>query len=165
MKPIWLAAAVLLAPVAVAQQPKPCTGPGHADFDFWVGEWSVADPKGAKQGDNSVKKEEGGCLIVERWTSLNGGTGQSYNFLDPGTLQWRQVWVSAGNVIDYAGGLNAKGQMELAGRISYRDGRSAPFRGLWTPNADGTVTQHFEEFDREKKAWTVWFTGTYTRKK
>ena len=158
----------LLAARAVAQAPAPspvpCTDAAYRQFDFWLGEWTVSDPVGKKQGENSITREEGGCLILERWKSASGNTGQSYNFYDPGSMQWRQVWVSKDNVMDYSGGLNAKGDMELRGQIRYRDGRSAPFFGAWTKQPDGSVRQHFEEFDSETKRWTEWFTGIYRKK-
>ncbi len=160
--------AVLLTAPACAQTPAPsssvCIEPVYRQFDFWLGEWTVSDPAGVEQGDNVITSEEAGCLIVERWTSVKGNTGQSFNFYDPGTMQWRQVWVSKDNVIDYSGGLNAKGEMELRGQIRYRDGRSAPFLGVWTRQADGSIRQHFEEFDPETKRWVDWFTGVYRKK-
>jgi hypothetical protein len=165
MKKSILIAALLAAPAyAQTPAPAPCTGPEYRAFDFWLGEWTVTDAQGAKQGDNSITREEGGCLILERWTSASGSTGQSYNFYDPGPKKWRQVWVSGGAVIDYSGGLNAKGDMVLEGDIRYRDGRTAPFRGAWTKQADGSVRQHFEEYDPAKKTWGEWFTGIYRKK-
>jgi hypothetical protein len=165
-----LALALLLSPTAIAQTPTPtppppgCTAPAYRDFDFWLGEWTVTGPAGTKAGENSITSQEGGCLIVERWTSAGNGSGQSYNFYDPGTMQWRQLWVSGSSVIDYSGGLNAKGEMVLRGQIRYRDGRSAPFMGVWSKQPDGTIRQHFQEFDLPTQQWTDWFTGTYRRK-
>jgi hypothetical protein len=54
--------------------------------------------------------------------------------------------------------------MELRGQIRYRDGRAAPFLGVWTTRADGSIRQHFEEFDPETKRWVEWFTGVYRKK-
>jgi len=159
-------AAVAAAP-AFAQgqaQTPPCQEKIFHDFDFWIGDWEVFDPQGAKAGENAITREEYGCLLLERWTSAQGTTGQSYNFVDHITGKWRQVWVSAGATIDYAGGLNDKGQMVLEGTIGYPTGVKAPFRGTWTPNEDGTVTQSFQQFDPEKKQWNDWFTGLYRRK-
>ena len=162
-----IALALLLSPGALAQAPAPppgCTAPAYRDFDFWLGEWVVTTVDGAKAGENSITSEEGGCLIVERWTSTSGGSGQSYNFYDPGSMQWRQVWVSAGSVIDYAGGLNERGEMVLRGQIRCRDGRSAPFTGVWSKQADGAIRQHFKEFDLPTQTWKDWFVGDYRRK-
>ncbi len=162
------AATSTAATTTAATSPKPpCSDPVFDDFDFWVGEWDVYGPKGKLAGTNSIRKEEYGCLITEHWVNSGGVTGQSYNFVDLLSGKWRQIWVSAGATIDYSGGLNDKGQMVLEGNIGYgagQPGNGAKFRGTWTPNADGTVTQHFQQFDDAKNEWTDWFTGTYKRK-
>ncbi|MEX0644551.1 MAG: hypothetical protein WD076_04530 [Parvularculaceae bacterium] len=168
MRTIMMIAALFIgAAPAFAQsgaQTLPCQAKIFHDFDFWIGEWEVFDPQGKKAGDNSIKVEEYGCLLVERWVSAQGTTGQSYNFVDHLTGKWTQIWVSAGATIDYAGGLNDKGQMVLEGTIGYPTGVKAPFRGTWTPNKDGTVTQYFQQYNSETKAWGDWFTGHYKRK-
>lgn len=161
-----LAAAALALSSAAAQTP-PCSDPVFDDFDFWIGEWEVYGPQGKLAGTNSIRKEEYGCLLVERWVNTGGQTGQSYNFVDLATGKWRQVWVSAGSTIDYSGGLDDKGAMVLEGTIGYgagQAGNGAKFRGTWTPNADGTVTQYFQQYDGAKGEWTDWFTGLYKRK-
>lgn len=161
-------AAIPLAPVvptAAAAPAAPCTGQAHHAFDFWIGEWNVFAQNGQKAGENSISRAEYGCLILEHWTGSNSITGQSYNFLDPATGKWRQVWVSGGAVIDHTGGLTERGSMRLEGTIAYQAGGPAlPFRGEWTPNADGSVTQHFEQGDPETGTWSDWFVGTYVRK-
>jgi len=175
MKRIAVAAAALCAATGAhaqdasgdAAKPAPCSDPAFSQFDFWVGEWDVFVPEGKRAGSNSIQKEEYGCLLVERWTSASGTTGQSYNFVDLETGKWRQVWVSAGATIDYVGGLNDDGAMVLEGTIGYGEGKpgnGAKFRGTWTPNDDGTVTQYFQQYDPDKKEWTDWFTGIYKRK-
>lgn len=144
--------------------PPPCQDVAYHQFDFWVGEWSVAATNGQFAGNNSITREEGGCLLLETWTSANGTTGQSYNYYNPETQKWRQVWVSAGALIDYEGGLTESGSMKLVGTITYHaSAQRAPFTGEWTLNADGTVTQHFEQYNAETDEWAPWFTGIYTR--
>ena len=162
-------AAIALAAPAAAQSQKPCADPVFDDFDFWIGDWDVYGADGELAGTNSIAKEEYGCLLVERWKNVSGITGQSYNFVDLVTGKWRQVWVSAGATIDYSGGLNDKGAMAMEGVIGYPGGAAAgsgaKFRGTWTPNKDGTVTQHFQQYDPQKEEWTDWFLGTYKRRK
>lgn len=152
----------------VAQQddyvvPAHCSSAPYDAFDFWLGEWRVTDIADEFAGTNSITEEEGGCLIVERWTGAGGTSGQSYNYFDPGKNMWRQVWVSSGANIDYEGGLNQRGQMILEGEITYRGGRTYPFRGTWTPNADGSVRQHFEQYNPETESWDDWFIGIYRK--
>ncbi|MEM0986711.1 MAG: hypothetical protein AAGJ32_10720 [Pseudomonadota bacterium] len=141
----------------------PCLAWQYRAFDFWVGDWDVFDHEGRYAGRNLVSVEENGCLLVERWNSANGGTGQSYNFYNPATDTWRQLWVSTSVSIDFEGGYAADGGIALEGAITYRDGAQFPFRGKWTPNRNGTVTQVFEQYDPSAEAWSPWFVGIYRR--
>ena len=158
-----MAGAILLQPATTTP---PCQTEEYRQFDFWLGEWEVFSPDGTKQGENSITSEENGCLIVERWTSAQGTTGQSYNYYNPHTEKWQQLWVSGGIIVDYAGGLNEEGQMVLEGEITYRANSSStfPFTGTWTANDDGTTTQHFEQYNPQTEEWDDWFTGHYRPK-
>lgn len=146
-------------------EPAPCTTDAspYRDFDFWIGEWAVFDPdSGRKLGENTITLRENGCLIVERWRSVGGGTGMSMNFYDPLQGAWRQVWQSAAGFIDYAGGLDDAGRMVLEGTLHYNGrGEAVDFRGRWTPNDDGTVLQEFWQRDVESGEWSNWFVGEY----
>jgi hypothetical protein len=139
--------------------------PGFADFNFWVGEWEVFDNNtGNKVGENSIQPMESGCLLLESWASIDGGTGTSMNYFNPVTGEWRQLWVSAGRyAIDIVGGLR-NGSMFLEGSIYNFGGAVWNFRGTWTPNADGSVRQFFEQFNHDSEVWEPWFDGRYVRK-
>ncbi len=166
-----LVAGLTLCNAALAQDdasdqvaaPVPCSEEIYRGFDFWLGTWEVTDAAGTVQGRNIITSEEGGCLILERWTSANGGTGQSYNFIEPETGTWRQVWVSSAANIDYSGGITEAGMLRLEGTITYRNGTQFPFAGEWTPQDDGTVRQYFEQYNPETKSWSPWFLGIYRR--
>ena len=151
---------------AVAQEQTPtCSGAGFEDFDFWIGHWTVHTMDGALAGENLITRQENNCLILEHWTSTTGTTGQSYNFYNPVSERWRQIWISDGSIIDLEGGLTDGGAMHLEGEIIYtKTGKTYPFTGLWTPLPDGSVRQEFEQFDPESEFWGDWFTGIYTRK-
>lgn len=142
-----------------------CTEAPFRDFDFWVGTWDVTTPNGQTAGTNRITLEEGGCLLVERWSGASGGTGQSYNYVDRDTGQWRQVWVSSGFTIDYSGRLDADGVMRLEGRIAYAANpeNNGPFRGAWTLREDGTVEQSFHQYSKDMDDWVPWFTGIYSK--
>jgi len=142
--------------------PPPCQADIYHAFDFWLGDWSVT-AGGQVAGENSITAHEGGCLLIENWTGAGGSTGQSYNFYDPGADKWRQLWVSGGSVIDYSGGLDDSGAMVLNGEIAYRNGKTFPFKGTWTLLEDGTVKQHFQQYNPEKDEWADWFVGIYTK--
>jgi hypothetical protein len=157
----------LAASPAKAQRAPPtaCHGGEHySDFDFWVGEWDVTVPDGRTAGTNRIEKVQEDCLVVEHWTGVGGVTGTSFNFYDPGRERWRQLWVGGdGGVIDIEGALR-DGSMVLEGTLASPGGQSQPFRGTWTPNADGSVRQHFEVSQDGGKTWGTWFDGKYVRR-
>lgn len=140
--------------------------PEFDQFDFWVGTWDVYvnSEERPYAGRNVITKVASECLVMEHWTNRRGSSGYSMNYYDPVDKQWRQVWVSNNLSIDYAGGLNEDGQMVLEGEAHYYNrGASFPFRGVWTPNEDGTVRQYFEQYNPETDAWEPWFDGLYVR--
>lgn len=164
--PFW-AAAQTTADTTTDGQPaaSPCeTDARFREFDFWVGEWDVRDGQGKLQGENSITRQEKGCVLVERWQGVQGSTGMSINYLDRTTDEWVQIWHAAGGYqIDIRGGLTDDGML-LRGTIHYiGSGQTAPFRGLWTPLPDGRVRQFFEQSNDDGATWVPWFEGFYSR--
>ena len=147
----------------LAQQTAPCEDDNRfREFDFWIGHWEVTTPQGQVAGTNTIEKQEQGCMLLESWTSSNGGTGTSINYFDPAKGKWVQVWVAAaGYSIWLEGGLE-DGAMHLVGQIVGLDGSSGPLRGTWTPLEDGRVRQFFEQ-STDGETWTPWFDGYYKR--
>lgn len=133
-------------------------------FDFWIGTWEVHDASGMLQGRNTITRDERGCMLTERWTNIAGGTGMSVNFLDRITGEWVQIWNSeGGSQIQIRGGMTDDGML-LTGTLHYvAAGTTFPFRGLWTPLADGRVRQFFEQSNDDGETWVPWFEGFYTR--
>lgn len=56
------------------------------------------------------------------------------------------------------------GCMLLEGSIYNFAGAVWNFRGTWTPNADGSVRQFFEQFNHDSEVWEPWIDGRYVRK-
>src|SRR5262245_53312618 len=75
--------------------PSACSRPEYRQFDFWIGDWDVYDPKGALAGRNVVTREFGGCVLQEHWTAAGpmAQTGSSFNTWSPARQQWHQTWV------------------------------------------------------------------------
>jgi tetratricopeptide (TPR) repeat protein len=93
----------------------PCEDPEFKQFDFWLGDWTVASAgNGAAAGLSHISKEMAGCVVWENWTSAGSPYfGKSYNTWNPNLKRWEQYWVdtSAGvmffhgelknNIMDY----------------------------------------------------------------
>ena len=160
---IALTVASLSAGTASAATP-PCAEGPFRQFDFWAGEWDVRDAAGTPAGVNAIAKEENGCVLIERWRSAAGGTGQSYNYYDPAAGKWKQLWIGLGLLLHMEGGPH-EGGMRLEGPLQYlTQGKTTLLRGTWSPLPDGRVRQHFEESADAGATWTTWFDGYYTRR-
>jgi hypothetical protein len=137
---------------------------GFHDWDFWLGSWRVCDAAGTFQGVNEIVVAPGGCGLIEHWRGASGVVGASFNAYDPVRGTWTQLWAAPGSVVRLEGRLDAQGAMRTEGTISDTAALvERPFRGVWTPNPDGSVTQAFFEQDPGSGAWSTWFSGVYRR--
>ncbi len=139
--------------------------PVYREFDFWVGEWEVFVPSGQQAGTNVIEKLDRGCVLLESWRSVLGGSGHSINYYDAARKRWIQRWAdSGGGVVDYEGEFR-DGAMRMSGEHISRHGTKELARGAWTPLPDGNVRQLLERSRDGGKTWYVWFDGTYVRKR
>jgi hypothetical protein len=157
--------AALFLAVALSAQTPPAPPPEARQFDFWVGDWEVFLPDGKKAGENRIEKAGGDWGLLENWTGSGGYAGKSLNTWFPAKKQWQQFWVGAGGALELSGGLNDKGEMVLSGRSPAPGGKETIERITWTPNADGTVRQHWQQSTDGGVTWTSAFDGLYRRKK
>ncbi len=140
-----------------ANRMKPCSSPEYSHFDFWIGEWDVQTPQGQPAGKNRITRVQGGCVLLEEWTSAGGGTGTSFNTFNTQKGSWQQFWVDAsGTVLEISGGL-VDGAMVMSS-----DPKVSPINRItWTPREDGSVRQHWETSQDGGSSWTTAFDGIY----
>ena len=139
----------------------PCGPAEYRQFDFWVGEWDVRNPAGQLGGTNSITREYGGCVLVERWVGPTGiPAGTSQNFYHKGDGKWHQNWIDgqASGPLWLVGGLDENGAMVMMDA----DRSANPLNRItWTPNPDGSVRQHWEQSTDGGSTWTTAFDGLY----
>jgi hypothetical protein len=154
----------MLSPAGASAATAACVATEHRQFDFWLGEWSVHTPDGKLAGHNKIASEYGGCVVHERYSTGRGYSGESLNMYDPARKVWHQTWVdTSGTLLLLDGGLRA-GSMVLEGQTVGSDGQVTRHRITWTPNANGSVRQHWESTDN-KGQWITAFDGTYSKEK
>ncbi len=150
-----------------AAKPAPaCATDNHRAFDFWIGTWDVtAAGQDQPSAVNRISREHAGCVLREDYTTSGGYTGMSMSFYDAVRKKWHQTWMGAdGGALFIEGGLNERGEMVLSNRNTpyYQEG-SAINRITWTPNADGSVRQHWQGSKDGGKTWTTVFDGLYVK--
>lgn len=141
-----------------------CVGAPYQQFDFWLGNWEVHTPDGKKAGTNQIKKGYDGCVLSEHYSNGSGPYGSSITMYDASTGKWYQTWGDkTGLRLQLEGQMN-DGRMLLSGSTLDNDGQSILHQIAWTPNEDGTVTQHWQAKSPGKPGWQTLFKGTYTKK-
>jgi hypothetical protein len=150
--------ALLLAQAPAAQ---PCSSAEYRQFDFWVGEWAVHNPRGQQVGTNRIEQIEGGCGLQENWTAANGTTGRSISAYHAATGKWFQAWVGGGGSILLLEGRYEGNGMTLTGP-SLNAGKPTANRITWSRLPGGKVRHLWEQSADEGKTWTVAFDGTYS---
>ena len=145
-----------------------CDAPEQHQFDFWLGDWEVLAPPGAPNagqalGRNRIERVAGGCALMEHWRGAKGMDGRSLNGWDAAHRVWRQFWIGGdGVVLRLEGGLR-DGAMVMHGELPGASGAPQQQRIVWTPAADGTLTQRWETSDDGGATWAVAFLGVYRR--
>lgn len=166
--PILFAAMLSLSlhqtpPQQPPQAPPTCKGPEHRQFDFWVGSWNVT-VNGKPTGTNRIESGHQGCVLIEHWTAVGGGTGISLNFYDRQRRQWHQTWIgSSGGALYLNGGLKDGAMVLQSSAVPQPGGGTIIHRITWSPLAGGDVRQHWESSTDNGKTWTTAFDGRYSR--
>ena len=101
-------------------------------------------------------------MVLERYAT-GRFTGMSMNFYDRATGKWHQSWMSnGGGAVYLEGGLNENGEMVMTDAdlpVSATTGSIN--RVTWTPNADGSVRQHWQVSQDGGESWATSFDGMY----
>lgn len=159
---------LFICSLSFAQNAKksPCDRPEYKQFDFWVGDWDV-EAKGKPAGTNHIVKMQNECIIQENWTSAGSPfTGTSYNFYNPESGKWQQIWLdNQGSNLQLEGGWDGKSMVMESQMVTWNDGSKVIHRVSWTPNPDGSVRQHWQRRQIHGYDWTTVFDGIYRKKK
>ena len=109
--------------------------PRHA-FDFWIGEWEVFGPEGARLGTSSIVAVLGTGALAEHWHGAGGFEGRSLNAYDATRGHWHQTWLdSTGGVLMLDGG-PWTAPMVLEGLAPGEDPSAMLLQRItWTPGA------------------------------
>jgi tetratricopeptide (TPR) repeat protein len=148
---------------------RPCAySAENRQFDFWLGEWSVATTQGGiPAGDSKIELILEDCVVQENWKSQNGPySGKSYNIYDQAHKRWEQYWVDnvGGNIFFY-GGLKDGAMDYYTDEIPQTGGPALKRHLQFIPMGPDKVRQFSRGSTDGGKTWSVEYDFTYTRKK
>lgn len=150
---------------STGKRSQPCTEKTESgQFNFWLGEWDVTI-QGEKIADSRISSIEGNCIILEQYSQSDGYTGESFNFYNPISGKWRQVWVDKEhNISEFSG--------EYHDNAIYYEGATYSSNGikvlrkmtLFNLGPD-KVRQLSQRSTDNGKTWNVNYDFLYVRKK
>lgn len=142
---------------------EPCrAAPEFRQFDFWIGDWTVTDPKGNTAGTSSVQLMLGSCVLQENWTGGNS-SGKSFNIYDTTDKKWHQTWVDDRGTFTHYVGTFVDGAMRIT-TDRPAGGKPGLARMTFTKRPSGEVRQHGEQSSDNGKTWTTTFDLLYTKR-
>jgi hypothetical protein len=157
-------AAITQMKVNAAPCKYPDKHPEYRQFDFWVGEWDVYGPQGAKAGTSRIDLILGDCVVLENWTGGAGGEGKSFNKYSPEFKRWEQYWVDAqGSTTFFHGKLEGKDMVYYA-ETPQPDGSILKRRLTFFNLGLDKVRQFSQQSKDGGKSWQTEYDLTYIRK-
>ena len=135
-----------------------CSSAEYRQFDFWLGEWDVA--QGDKPaGRNSIRSILNGCAISEEWSGTGGFKGNSLNFYSAETKRWHQTWIdSQGQSLALSGQFDG-GSMTLQSTPADTFPRH---KITWTPTSEKSLRQLWQVQNAPGAEWKTLFDGKYS---
>lgn len=145
------------------QEQAPCSDPEYRQFDFWIGEWDVVNPKGDTVGTSRIERIESGCALLENYATSRGYSGKSLNVYNRAKKQWQQFWVdNQGDVLEFVGTLVGN-ELRYTGESKGKDGKVL-HRLTFFHISHERVRQLWEQSAGNGKTWNVVFDGMYHRR-
>ncbi|HQV01296.1 MAG: hypothetical protein JNK61_05950 [Bacteroidia bacterium] len=150
----------------------PCTNDTmYHQFDFWIGNWEVYNPKNTKAGDSKISSILDQCVILEEWKSANKQNGvlfegKSFNTYNASTKQWQQTWVdNVGGCTEYLNGNFSANKMEFKTNAFLIAADTLAIRKLTFYNLGiNKVRQHGQISKDNGNTWNTEFDLEYRRK-
>jgi hypothetical protein len=140
------------------------------DFDFWIGTWEgrwrARGHAAAGRAVNTVTKILGGAVVHEQFTASPPetleGVSLSVFVSDPGC--WKQTWVdNTGGYLDFVGGPDAAGGLDLRRRASLPNGAQHTQRMVWLDIEETRFSWAWQRSSDGDATWETLWAIDYTR--
>lgn len=113
---------------------------------FWKGEWDVYAQNG-QSGVNVLEERMNGAAIHEKWTNMQGGVGESWNYYDQAEGTWTQIWVEPTGRYMHFVGKPKEGGIFFEGEVHGASGVEGRVTMFVRPIGDGMIRQTGGQYD------------------
>lgn len=147
------------------------SGPGtcaasveNRQFDFWVGDWTIAAPGASSSSISNVSLSLDHCLLVEKWNGGKGHSGENIFAYSADDKSWYGMFAdNMGRAHVFTAGHVASGLAEFDGTNRGPNGETVLDKVKVVRIAPNKVEQTWEKSTDNGATWTTVFRGEYTR--
>jgi hypothetical protein len=133
-------------------------------FDFWLGDWTIAAPGGSSSSTSKVSLSLDQCLLVEKWDGGKGHAGENMFAYSPDDKSWYGMFAdNMGRAHVFTGGHVASGVAEFDGTNRGPKGETVLDKVKVVRIAPNKVEQTWEKSTDNGATWIMVFRGEYTR--
>ncbi len=149
-----------------ATEPSGCSASAESrQLDYWLGDWSVANPGSSGGGTSKISLSLDKCLFIENWENGKGHAGENVFAYSADDKTWRALFAdNEGRAHIFTDGTVTSGSAEFRGPSRGPNGESFLNRvKIVRVNAD-KVEQIWEKSTDNGATWKTVFRGEYSRK-
>lgn len=133
-------------------------------FDFWLGDWTVASPGGSGDSTSKVYLALNQCLLVESWDDGKGHKGENMFAYSSDDKSWHGMFADNQGRVHVFAGKVTPGSAEFYGPSRGPKGEAVLNRIRVVRIAGDKVEQSWEKSADNGANWTHVFQGEYSRK-
>lgn len=159
---IWLG---LTAFAFAAPGPGTCAAdPESRQLDFWLGNWTMANPGASSGGTSKVYLSLDKCVFVEHWESGKGHVTEKTFAYSPDDKSWYGMFAdNEGRAHIFGDGKVASGTAEFHGQSRGPHGEAVLNRLSVVRMAPNKVQETWEKSIDNGASWTTVYRAEYVR--
>jgi hypothetical protein len=158
-------AVTLPLPAFAANEGKPCSTGESRQLDYWIGDWTVANPGSTANSTANVHLALDKCLFIESWDNGKGHVGQDMFAYNSDDKNWYGMFTdNEGRVHVFTSGKVADGSAEFDGPSRGPNGEAVLNRVKLVRIAPDKLIQSWEKSTDSGANWTTAFRGEYARR-
>jgi len=138
--------------------------PESRQFDFWLGDWTIAAPGGSSNSTSRVSLSLDQCLLVEKWDGGKRHAGENMFAYSADDKSWYGMFAdNMGRAHVFTGGHVASGVAEFEGTNRGPKGETVLDKVKVVRISPNKVEQTWKKSTDNGVTWTTEFRGEYTR--
>ena len=161
---VAVACVSLKTTAAAAAQSGPCSTTDTRQLDFWLGNWTGANPGPSSGGTSKVYLSLDKCLFIEHWENGQGHESDKMFAYSTDDKTWHGMFAdNQGRIHIFVEGKVGPGSAEFRGSSWGPNGEAVLNRLTLTQKVPNRVEEKWEKSTDKGATWTAAYSADYVR--